>query len=332
MNNTELFKAFKFFMNNDGSLKDSSIMGIVIAIGLITFGTMYYFLYVYDGLANYRITIINKPKRMLSKNKQNDVIASPMTYKINSSDTEISYSMWLYLEDFGFKYGKEKHIFSHGYNPRFYSKFKDHRIMIKLNETTNTIRVIITSSKEDTDWCSKNDYENDNCININGKKHRTYPTEESGSKTIARDFKLHNIPIKKWTQLTITIVGDNASVYINGHLIKQIVLKGEIIPLPKSYLFIGSSLDEDENSGFGGKIAKVEVFKRHLEAGQVFSLYREGNLPKDTKKKKYIKTKDVACLKENSVGCDTRYEFDTYKNGCCPNLRCDPENAKCKSY
>ena len=45
MNNTELFKAFKFFMNNDGSLKDSSIMGIVIAIGLITFGTMYYFLY-----------------------------------------------------------------------------------------------------------------------------------------------------------------------------------------------------------------------------------------------------------------------------------------------
>ena len=113
------------------------------------------FCMVYDGLANYRITIINKPKRMLSKNKQNDVIASPMTYKINSSDTEISYSMWLYLEDFGFKYGKEKHIFSHGYNPRFYSKFKDHRIMIKLNETTNTIRVIITSSKEDTDWCSK---------------------------------------------------------------------------------------------------------------------------------------------------------------------------------
>ena len=111
MNNTELFKAFKFFMNNDGSLKDSSIMGIVLAIGIITFGSMYYFLYVYDALASYRVTLVNKPKRMLSKNKQNDIIASPMSYKINSSDTEISYSMWLYLEDFGFKYGKKKTYF-----------------------------------------------------------------------------------------------------------------------------------------------------------------------------------------------------------------------------
>ena len=65
---------------------------------------------------------------------------------------------------------KKKHIFSHGYNPRFYNKFKDHRIMMKLDKLTNTIRIIISSSKEDTHWCAKNDYENDNCININGKK------------------------------------------------------------------------------------------------------------------------------------------------------------------
>lgn len=312
---TNTLNGIKGIITKDGSLKTESVIGIVFVIALIILGVLYYYMYIYDSLERYRITLLNKPKSMDNKDKQGDIIISPTGVKINPSETEVSYSMWLFLEDFGFKYGKKKHIFSHGYNPRFYPLWKDHRIMVKLGEINNTLEISLTSHKEDSKYCMTD--VNDVCMNINAKEHRLF-----GALGTKQNFILHNIPIKKWTHLLISIVGDTASVYINGNLVKEIILIGEIVPLTKGYIFIGSNFDDKVESGFGGKLSKVEVFRKNLEPGEVYSIYREGNIPKEFKKKKYLKSKDVSCLKSNKMGCDSRYEFDTHKNGCCPNLRC----------
>ena len=202
----------------------------------------------------------------------------------------------------------------------FYKKWRDHKIMIKLGEINNTIEVNLTSHKEDKTYC-ENDVNNE-CININGKEHRLY-----GAPGTKQNFVLHNIPIKRWFHLVITVVGDIASVYINGNLVKEVLMVGEIVPLTRGYIFVGSSFDEQIESGFGGKLAKVEIFSKNLESNDVYSIYREGNVSKDMKKKKYLKLKDVSCIKEGKKGCDTRYPKDTYRNNCCPNLECNDEGV-----
>ena len=302
-------------LNSDGSLKTNSIILIVLVLALIIFASLYYYIYVYDSLSNYRITLLNKPKQLDSSNKQNDIIITPHSKGINPSEPEITYSMWMFLDDFGFRYGKKKHVFSHGYNPRFYQSWKNHRLMIKLGEINNSLEISITSHKEDRDFCENTP--NNICMNINGKKHKLY-----GDSNTRQNFVLHNIPIKKWTHLTLAIVGDTASVYINGSLVKEIVMIGEILPLTRGYIFMGSNFDDSTESGFGGKLAKVEVFRKNLEANEVYSLYREGNIPRDYKKVRYIKPSKLACIKAEEMGCDSRFEFDTHRNGCCPNLRC----------
>lgn len=305
----------KGLLNSDGSLKDNAAIGLIIIISILVFGSFYYYIYVYDSLKRFRVNLLSKPRIMNYKNKKNDLVISPTGMGINPSETEVSYSMWMYLDNFGFKYGKKKHIFSHGYNPRFYDKWRDHRIMIKLGEINNTLEVNLTTHREDKDYCLT---DSDNvCMNINGKNHRLY-----GGPNEKQNFVLHNIPIKRWVHLLITVVGDTASIYINGSLVKDIVMKGELVPLTKGYIFIGSSFSDTNDSGFGGKLAKVEIFRRHLEANDVYSIYREGNIPRDSKKKKFLKAKDVSCIKKNQRKCDSRYEFDSIRSGCCPNLRC----------
>ena len=85
------------FFTKDGLLKTEATIGIVFVIALIILSVLYYYMYIYDSLARYRITLLNKPKSMYNKNKQGDIIISPTGVKINPSETEVAYIMWLFL-------------------------------------------------------------------------------------------------------------------------------------------------------------------------------------------------------------------------------------------
>ena len=297
-------------------MKEPGIV-IIVIVSVIVLGGMYYYMYVYDPLHMFRVTLLPKPRNMLGKNKKLDLIINPTGVGINPSETEVSYSMWMFLENFGFKYGKKKHIFSHGFNPRNYKKWKHHRIIVSLGEINNTLEISVCSHKKNPDECTpENDLDN-LCSSVNGVMHKMY-----GGEGTNQNFLLHNIPIKRWTHLFISIVGNTMSVYINGNLIKDVILEGEIIPTPKAYVFIGSSFDEENKSGFGGKLSKVEFFRKNLGPTEVYSIYREGNVPRNKKKTKFIKVDEIACKKDRETGCDRRYPDDTVKNGCCPNMTC----------
>ena len=80
-------------------MKEPGIV-IIVVVSVIILGGMYYYFYIYDPLHRFRVTLLPKPRNMLGKNKKLDLIINPTGVGINPSETEVSYSMWMFLENF----------------------------------------------------------------------------------------------------------------------------------------------------------------------------------------------------------------------------------------
>lgn len=164
----------------------------------------------------------------------------PTKYGILSGDTEMTFSTWIKVEDFKHNYGLMKHIFSYSATGS-----SNGSPSIYMEPSDNTIVIDMTLVND----------------------------------TVKR-FYIHNIPIKRWFHLVITIAGDITHIYMNGELISSYALGAYIKPLPDGKFYFNSKKFEGALPGFGGKISKFEYFKRSLSSDDIYTVYREGNVSK----------------------------------------------------
>ena len=109
----------------------------------------------------------------------------------NSNSSNFTYSIWFYIDDWNYNYGKPKVIFG--------------RMTTALGPILNNIIVsLAVYPGQDT-------------------------MPEDGSNFIVHSCAVANIPIQKWVNLFISVYGRTLDIYIDGKLVRTCVLPGTAV-------------------------------------------------------------------------------------------------------
>jgi hypothetical protein len=149
-----------------------------------------------------------------------------------------SFSTWIYIKDWNYKFGQYKNILWKGTPTAANNQV--HCPSIWLYPLTNSLKVVTsTSASEGVESCD-----------------------------------IQNIPLMSWVHIAYVLNNRTVDIYINGNLERSCALSG----IPKItgdpvYMTTGSP-----QPGFYGKIGKTSYFTYPLLPNQVADLYQQGPL------------------------------------------------------
>ena len=224
--------------------KSSPIMKVVIVLVLILF--ISFIIYV--------IYVAYKAAQNASNNSPvvvNDVIDAYIARPAFSLPTvsegmSQSFSTWIYVKDWNYRFGQYKNILWKGNPPNSSSTARSantsniHCPSLWLYPLTNSLKVITTTSApENVESCD-----------------------------------IQNIPLMTWVHIVYVLNNRTVDIYINGKLERSCVLRG--IPMLTNdpvYLTTGSP-----QPGFYGKIGKTQYFTTALLPNMVADIYQKGPL------------------------------------------------------
>ena len=161
----------------------------------------------------------------------------------NSSATDFTYSFWIYVNNWNYKLGKKKTILRRlgnggGLSPEIYL----------------------------------DNYTNDLVVNL--EIYKNGQTGDSGMSENMVVSKITNIPLQKWTNITITTNNRSLDTYIDGKLVKTSLLPGPVKVDGTAAIEICPTADEEV--GFDGNIAKVRYYSRTMNPRECYEMYKEG--------------------------------------------------------
>jgi hypothetical protein len=146
---------------------------------------------------------------------------------------EYSYEFWMYIKDWNYNFGKEKPVFSRSVggisNP-----------LVVLHPTDNSLKISV--SVYPNDKTSKND---------------PAPAGHSGSTDDVFICEIPNIPIQRWTCVSISVSTKNLDTYVDGNLVKSCLLTG----VPKPAL---GDITINEGGGYSGWICGFNHYSKTL--------------------------------------------------------------------
>ena len=160
----------------------------------------------------------------------------------NAAATDFTYSFWLNVDDWNYKLGERKNIIRRMGNDGNSSP------EIYLKPYTNDLVVELDMFNEATSG------------------------EASSSQNIASVVR--NIPLQKWTNITITSNNRSLDTYLDGKLVKTSLLEGPIKVNGTADVNICAT--DGSGPGFSGNIAKVRYYSRTLNPREAYELYKEG--------------------------------------------------------
>ena len=162
------------------------------------------------------------------------------------TSSEFSVSFWMYIGDWSWNYGKYKHVFHIGSN----SDINEGNIMCRLHPTINKLIV------------SANVYPDS--LRSSGVYLSSQINEAQKNESINV-----NIPTQKWINVVISVQDRYLDLYLNGELVVSKMLSGVIKNLPMKKVYL------TKYGGFKGRIGRVKISNRMVNAESIFSNYRQ---------------------------------------------------------
>jgi len=167
-----------------------------------------------------------------------------------SSETPSSnfaYSVWLYVNDWNYQYGKPKVLFG------------------RMGSKSDTVDPLTGISG--TDPCplvKLGSLENSVEINL-----ACFSTTDSKQTTIHKCI-VSNIPIQRWVNLAVSVYGRTLDVYMNGKLVKTCVMPGIAKVNNNADVFL------TPNGGFDGWTSKFAYFPMPINPEDAWTTYTKG--------------------------------------------------------
>jgi hypothetical protein len=206
-----------------------SIVKILLMVG-VTIGIIYLIKYFYDL---YNLEQSSSPYLINgTKNGKNAYVVSqnpkhinfiPMNRSIDRGGIELSYSFWMLINDMKYKDGEWKHVFHKG--DKNYNPNKAPGVWI--HPSKNALRVYMNTQDDP-------------------EAH----------------LDIHNIPVRKWLHVAITLKNTDLDVYINGYLKSRKTLK--TIPVQNN-----RDLWVNIKGGFDGYISKLRYYDHAIDFNQI---------------------------------------------------------------
>lgn len=210
-------------------------------------------MYIYIGLlvviviVLYRYVFSKKHKLTnytLDGQTETQISADTLNYdsSANTNSSNFCYSVWFYIQDWNYKYGDPKTLFSRGGK----SESDNPCPMVNFDSYQNNLTVLMS----------------------------IYPGSSSSngdtSQTTIHKCSISNIPIQKWTNLTISVLNRTLDIYLDGKLVRTCVMPG--VPRVNS----NTPLFLTPNGGFSGHTAKLQYWPTSCEPQRAWDIYKDG--------------------------------------------------------
>lgn len=205
--------------------------------------------------------------------------------KIENS-ANFSYSLWIFLKDYNYNYGKTKYV--------FFRPTAAHRVAADTSATaaaagTDTASASISLEDDFHYNLHFGDYDSSLIFKI-----RTVEGDQGGSGTASQlsevakytSCTLKNIPLQKWTHVLISVRNKTLDMYLDGKLEKTCVsdlpymLPEEAQPLMlcPSQKSIKKSDDSSDSDlpGFRGFMGTFMHYTRAIQPREAYAIYKEG--------------------------------------------------------
>lgn len=156
-----------------------------------------------------------------------------------SNTQNYTYSTWIYIDDWNYKYGEKKTILG------------------RLDASGNPSPVIALGA-----------FSNDALISV-----QCYPDsankEDAGSEQV-HNCNVPNIPLQAWVNLLISLNGRTLDVYVDGKLVKTCVLPGVAKIANASPVLI------TPNGGFSGYTSNIQYWANPTNPQEAWNIYKKG--------------------------------------------------------
>lgn len=163
-----------------------------------------------------------------------------------------SYSIWIYVNDWNYKFGEPKVVFVHG------SKAGSTPPPPTTTTTTTTSSDAAAGFSQPCPLVFLGESEN-NCTVV--------MSCEGTGPAIAR---LENIPLQKWVNITICVYGRTMDLYMDGKLVKTVLLPGVPNVQPNVPVMV------TPNGGFSGWTSNLMYYADALNPQDVWNIYDKG--------------------------------------------------------
>lgn len=210
-------------------------------------------------LIYFTIMYFMKPSNTLSStvsNAQTQVIipASKLVGGNNGTSSNFAYSVWFYINDWNYNYGKPKVLFGR-LNPGGSDPSGNTQSGVQNVYGTNPCPLVVLGAVENNLGivlsCQGSPNPNVNLIHT---------------------CNVANIPIQTWVNLLISVYGRTLDVYIDGKLVKTCVLPG-VAKIPTTN---PPSLYITPKGGFDGYTSKFQYWNTPLNPQQAWNVYNSG--------------------------------------------------------
>lgn len=166
-----------------------------------------------------------------------------------------TYSIWMYIDDWNYRYGEHKVVFARG-NPGINDGKKiieDPCPAVILGSVENNLIIRTTYFGGLDSHNLAQEGEN--------REEDNVPVHSCG---------VDNIPIQKWVNVLVSAYGRSLDIYIDGKLVRTCVLPGPVRVNKDDNCYI------TPNGGFQGYTTKFQYFPNSTNPQQAWDIYADG--------------------------------------------------------
>jgi hypothetical protein len=167
--------------------------------------------------------------------------------------SNFAYSVWFYVNDWNYRYGKPKVIFG-----RMGAQSTTAKSSIPGVGGVDPCPAVVLGAVENNLSISLS------CFPGASQK----PTQKTN--TVIHTCTVANVPIQKWVNLTISVYGRTLDVYIDGKLVRTCLLPGIANINNNSNIFVTPS------GGFNGWTSRLQYYPGPLNPQEVWNIYTKG--------------------------------------------------------
>ena len=188
-------------------------------------------------------------------------------------------SAWFYIDNWGNNISSEKNILYVATDPssQTVSELKNSLSGISKKVTRTTHIATATNPYPKNINIALDKYENNLFIDIECFQDRQSILGTS-AETIYTRYKIPNISVQKWNNLTLSVDTRTLDVYLDGKLRNSFIMHG----LYKNYydaanvknIYLGNI--SPTNSGFEGFITRVRYIGNSINPQEAYNIYKEG--------------------------------------------------------
>jgi hypothetical protein len=168
--------------------------------------------------------------------------------------SNFAYSVWFYVNNWNYRYGKPKIIFG--------------RMGTKSEEGTGSVPGV--NGKNPCPLVVLGAVENNIAISISCFPGAEDLPKDSNEKTITHTCSVTNIPIQRWVNLSMSVYGRTLDIYIDGKLVRTCLLPGI------ANVNNNSNIQVTPLGGFEGWTAKLQYYPNSINPQEAWNIYSKG--------------------------------------------------------